>query len=131
MQIVARRTLKQFWAVHDQAEVHLRAWFAQAAVAVWNSPQDIKREFGTNVDFVGDNRVIFATRELPRTGAVLGIDVGYSTIRRSSAVCRLEWDDQRIMWHIERFRAVAPEQEAAISRIAGGRRLEAAAFDGP
>jgi mRNA interferase HigB len=59
MQVIALRTLKQFWALHDQAEVPLRAWYATASAAVWNTPQDIKTEFGARVDFIGDNRVIF------------------------------------------------------------------------
>ena len=30
-----------------------------ASQAVWRTPQDIKNDFGSNVDFVGDNRAIF------------------------------------------------------------------------
>jgi mRNA interferase HigB len=59
VQIVALRTLKQFWAVHPQAETPLRTWYANASQANWNTPKDIKDGYGTTVDFVGDNRVIF------------------------------------------------------------------------
>jgi len=59
MQVVARRTLKQFWLRHPQSEGPLRAWFATVTKARWNTPNDVKRQFGTNVDFVADNRVIF------------------------------------------------------------------------
>ncbi|AWK86160.1 type II toxin-antitoxin system HigB family toxin [Azospirillum thermophilum] len=59
MQIIARRTLKQFWDRHPQAEAPLQAWYAQVRSADWQSPADVKREFGTTVDFIGDNRVIF------------------------------------------------------------------------
>jgi len=59
MQIIARRTLKAFWARHPQAETPIRAWFAVASNARWKGPAEIKRQFGTTVDFVGDNRVIF------------------------------------------------------------------------
>ncbi len=59
MQIIARRTLKQFWDLHPQAKAPLEAWYAQTKTAGWESPADIKREFGTTVDFIGDNRVIF------------------------------------------------------------------------
>ena len=59
MQVIALRTLKQFWAVHDQAEAPLRSWYFKASKAIWRTPQDIKDEFGESVDFVGDNRVIF------------------------------------------------------------------------
>ena len=59
MQVIALRTLKQFWALYDQAETPLRKWYINTSQAVWNSPQDIKAEYGRTVDFVGDNRVIF------------------------------------------------------------------------
>jgi hypothetical protein len=68
---------------------------------------------------------------LPQVGAVLGIDVGFSPIRRSSAVCRLDWDQRRIAWTISRFRAVPTDREETITRIAGSFSFEAAAFDGP
>jgi mRNA interferase HigB len=59
MQIIARRTLKQFWERHPRAEGPLKAWFGIAYRAVWATPNDIKDMFGTTVDFVGDSRVIF------------------------------------------------------------------------
>jgi len=59
MQVIARRTLKQFWARHPQAEGPIRAWFAIAAGARWGNPAEIKRRFGGAADFFGDNRVIF------------------------------------------------------------------------
>ena len=59
MQVIARRTLKEFWARHPHAEGPIRAWSATAAKAQWANPAEIKRQFGGTVDFVGDNRVIF------------------------------------------------------------------------
>ena len=59
MQIVARRTLRQFWERHPQAQGPLRAWFAVVSKARWTGPSAVKRQFGTSVDFVADNRVIF------------------------------------------------------------------------
>jgi mRNA interferase HigB len=59
MQVIARRTLRAFWERHPQAERPIRAWFAVVAKARWKGPGDVKRQFGTTVDFVGDNRVIF------------------------------------------------------------------------
>jgi hypothetical protein len=67
----------------------------------------------------------------PATGSVLGVDVGFSPTRRSSAVCRLDWDEHRINWLIRRFRAVSTERAETIMAVADNRRLEAAAFDGP
>jgi mRNA interferase HigB len=59
MQVIARRTLKEFWRRHPQAEGLIRVWFALASEARWQRPNEIKRQFGGSVDFIGDNRVIF------------------------------------------------------------------------
>jgi mRNA interferase HigB len=59
MQVIARRTLRLFWERHPRAEAPLRVWFAVASKAVWHSPAEVKRQFGTAVDFVSDNRVVF------------------------------------------------------------------------
>ena len=59
MQIIALRTLRQFWEKHPQAEAPVKLWYAAASKAEWAGPADVKRQFGGNVDFVGDNRLIF------------------------------------------------------------------------
>jgi mRNA interferase HigB len=59
MRIVAKRTLREFWERHPSAEVPLRTWFARVKMADWSNPGEIKIAFGTTVDFVGDNRIIF------------------------------------------------------------------------
>jgi mRNA interferase HigB len=59
MQVIARRTLKEFWARYPHAEGPIRAWVAIATKARWANPAELKRQFGTTVDFVRDNRVIF------------------------------------------------------------------------
>lgn len=59
MQAIALRTLRQFWRRHPQAEGPLRAWYAVVSRAEWSGPTDVKRQFGTTVDFVGDNRIVF------------------------------------------------------------------------
>ena len=59
MQIVALRTLRQFWEKHPQAETPIRIWYAAVSKVEWRSPVDVKRQFGTTADFVADNRLIF------------------------------------------------------------------------
>jgi len=59
MQVIALRTLCQFWEKHLQAETPIKVWYAVATKAEWATTADIKLQFGTAVDFVGDNRVIF------------------------------------------------------------------------
>ncbi len=58
VQIIARRTLREFWEKHPRAEMPLRTWFATVSRARWVGPADIRAAFGS-VDFVADNRVIF------------------------------------------------------------------------
>ncbi len=59
MQVIARRRLRQFWQRYPQAQGPIRVWFTVVSKARWQGPNEIKRQFGTNVDFVADNRVIF------------------------------------------------------------------------
>ena len=59
MQIIAKRTLRIFWERHQHAEAPLKAWFAFVQSADWSTPHDVKNDFGTTVDFIGDNRIIF------------------------------------------------------------------------
>lgn len=66
----------------------------------------------------------------PAVGAVLGIDIGCSPVRRSSAICRLDWTETTLDWTIRRFRATDAERADAITAIAD-RPLLAAALDGP
>jgi len=59
MQVIARRTLVEFWERHPQAQRPIRVWFAVVSKARWKGPADVKAQFGATVDFVGDNRLIF------------------------------------------------------------------------
>ncbi len=58
MNVVARRTLVEFWTLHPRAKGPLSAWYEIARGAQWRTPQDVRNDFNT-VDFVGDNRAIF------------------------------------------------------------------------
>ncbi len=62
---------------------------------------------------------------------MLGIDVGYSQRRRSSAACVLCWNADEVEWSMARFRAIEPERTESIRRLTTGTSLLAAAFDGP
>jgi mRNA interferase HigB len=59
MQVVARRALRDFWERQPRAEMPLRGWYTIVGHAQWQGPADVKAMFGTTVDFVGDNRLIF------------------------------------------------------------------------
>ncbi|MBY5590108.1 type II toxin-antitoxin system HigB family toxin [Rhizobium leguminosarum] len=59
MQIIAKSTLRAFWERHPRARTSLSVWYSTVIRAEWTGPSDIKTMFGANVDFVGDNRIIF------------------------------------------------------------------------
>jgi mRNA interferase HigB len=59
MQIIAKRTLRQFWEAYPEAEVPLRTWYVRVNEATWETPADVKAMFGNTVDFVADSRIIF------------------------------------------------------------------------
>lgn len=61
MRIIARRTLREFWEKHPDAEGALAAWFQDASRAEWKSCIDIIREI-PYVDCLPDNRVVFNIR---------------------------------------------------------------------
>ncbi len=59
MQVIAKRTLREFWLSHPAAEAPLKLWYARAARANWTRPSDLRGQFGATVDFVAGNRAIF------------------------------------------------------------------------
>ena len=58
MQIIAKRTLRQFWERHSRAETPLKTWYAIVSRARWAGPADVKAQFGS-ADFAADNRIVF------------------------------------------------------------------------
>lgn len=59
MRIISKAALRTFWERHPSAAGPLKAWFALVGAAEWQKPADVKAMFGTSVDFVADNRIIF------------------------------------------------------------------------
>ena len=58
MKIIAISTLREFSEKHPQAEMPLRAWFADASRADWQNSSAVKTAH-RNASFVGNNRVVF------------------------------------------------------------------------
>ena len=58
MRIIARKTLKDFWEEHLDAEQPLKAWYAEASHSAWLRPKDIKARYPA-ASFLGGNRVVF------------------------------------------------------------------------
>jgi len=58
MHVITRRRLCEFWAKHPDVEGPLKAWYAEAKHANWQTPQDIKNRYGS-ASFPGNDRVVF------------------------------------------------------------------------
>ncbi|MBW8360298.1 MAG: type II toxin-antitoxin system HigB family toxin [Weeksellaceae bacterium] len=56
--IIAKRTLKDFWEKHPDAEQYLKTWFDVAKSNTWKSPADVKQNFA-NASILRDSRVVF------------------------------------------------------------------------
>ena len=58
MRIISRKTLKEFWTGHPDAESPLCAWFAEATKANWESPADVKALYAA-ASILRDGRAVF------------------------------------------------------------------------
>lgn len=58
MRIIARKTLRDFWEKHSDAEQPLRAWYDDTRNANWRSPTEIKAVY-RNASILPNNRVVF------------------------------------------------------------------------
>lgn len=61
MRIIARKTLRDFWERHPDAEGALKAWYHDVKQAVWQSPDDIRQTYVT-VSIIANNRAVFNLR---------------------------------------------------------------------
>lgn len=58
MHIIAKRTIKDFWEKHPEAEDALRTWYRESSNGRWRDPNQLKTHFGQAI-ILGANRVIF------------------------------------------------------------------------
>ena len=58
MHVISKRTLREFWERHSDAERPLLAWLKEAQTAQWGTPADVKAVF-PKASIIGDNRVVF------------------------------------------------------------------------
>lgn len=58
MRLVARKTLREFWVRHPDAESSLRAWANEAEQAAWETSADIKARYAT-ASIIDSERVVF------------------------------------------------------------------------
>ncbi|MCW5921178.1 MAG: type II toxin-antitoxin system HigB family toxin [Saprospiraceae bacterium] len=58
MRVIAVKTLKHYWEKHPEAEGALLSWHEEVSEAMWETPNNLKEQFG-NASLVGSKRVIF------------------------------------------------------------------------
>jgi mRNA interferase HigB len=56
--VISRKTLREFWKRHSDAEQPLKAWHAEAERALWSSPTNIKERYAS-ASFLANDRVVF------------------------------------------------------------------------
>ncbi len=58
MQVIARSTLRDFYALHPKAKAPLESWYHEVDRADWQSPTELRRRYST-ASFLEGNRVVF------------------------------------------------------------------------
>lgn len=58
MRIIAVKTLRQYWEAYPDAEGSLLSWHDEILEADWNTPNDMKEQFGS-ASVIGGKRVVF------------------------------------------------------------------------
>jgi len=58
MRIIARKTLREFWERYPDSEQQLKAWYAEAKHAAWQTPADVKARY-PKASILKGSRVVF------------------------------------------------------------------------
>jgi mRNA interferase HigB len=58
MRVISRKSLKDFWEKHADAEQPLKAWFHETKHADWKSFNDIRSHY-RSADLLSGHRVVF------------------------------------------------------------------------
>lgn len=58
MRVIAKRTLRRFWEKYPDAQGPLEAWHAEVVKVRWETPQQIKAQFGS-ASILKGGRVVF------------------------------------------------------------------------
>ncbi|MDN5871062.1 MAG: type II toxin-antitoxin system HigB family toxin [Nitrococcus sp.] len=58
MRIFAKRTLREFWERHADAEEPLLTWYCEVLKEDWDTPAKVKEKY-RSASFVGGSRVVF------------------------------------------------------------------------
>ena len=58
MRVISKRTLREFWEKHADAETSLSGWHSVASRATWANLADIRQAFNS-ADVIRDNVTVF------------------------------------------------------------------------
>jgi mRNA interferase HigB len=58
VRVISKRTLREFWEKHADAETSLNAWYAVASKATWTTFADVRQAFNS-ADVIHDNVTVF------------------------------------------------------------------------
>ena len=61
MRVIAKRTLREFWESspkYADSQTSIEAWHAEALKATWQSPQELKAQFG-HASILKNGRAVF------------------------------------------------------------------------
>ena len=58
MRVIAKKTLRDFWQIHNDCEQQLTSWFQETNKAIWRNPNEIKKEY-PSASILNENRVVF------------------------------------------------------------------------
>jgi len=58
MRMISRKMISDYWEGEPQSEDALKAWYAEAKLANWLTPTDVKQKYG-KASILKDGRVIF------------------------------------------------------------------------
>lgn len=58
MRVIAKKTLRDFWEIHNDCEQQLTSWFQETNKAIWKNPNELKKEY-PSASILNENRVVF------------------------------------------------------------------------
>jgi mRNA interferase HigB len=58
LRVIAKKTLRDFWLKHADAEQSLKSWYHETTKCKWKGPGDIKVDY-PSASFLQNNRVVF------------------------------------------------------------------------
>ncbi|AVR46075.1 addiction module toxin RelE [Christiangramia fulva] len=58
MRIIAKRTLRDFWIKHADAEQQLKSWYRETEKTEWENINELRKDY-PSASILQDNRIVF------------------------------------------------------------------------